>query len=82
MKSLLLMSHCKIEQSLLVLYIQQNFNTTSKTVYIYVFLCVFFQKYIVVKIDHVYVRGNYNRNSICVRPTASILACCVKLSET
>ena len=41
-KSLLLMSHCKIEHSLLALYIQKNFNTTSNTVYIYVF-CLFFQ---------------------------------------
>ena len=51
MKSSLLISHYKIEHSLLVVYIQKNFNTTSKTVYIYVFsLC--FSKLIVVKIDH------------------------------
>ena len=36
-KSLLLMSHCKIEHLILVLYIQKNFSTTSKTVYMYVF---------------------------------------------
>ena len=41
-KSLLLLSHCKIEHSLLVLYIQKNFSTTSKTVHIYVF-CLFFK---------------------------------------
>ena len=35
-KSLLLMSHCKIEHLILVLYIQKNFRTTSKTVYMYV----------------------------------------------
>ena len=40
-KSLLLMSHCKIEHSLLVLYIQENFNTNSKTVYIYLFIYFF-----------------------------------------
>ena len=80
-KSLLLMSHCKIEHSLLVLNIQKNFNTTSKTAYIYVF-CLFFSESIIVKIDHVYERGNYNRNSIWVRPTVSILAGCVKQSET
>ena len=39
-KSLLLMSHCKIERLLLVFDIQKNFTTTSNTVYIYVF---FFQ---------------------------------------
>ena len=39
-KSLLLMSHCKIEHLILVLYIQKNFSTASKTVYMYVF---FFQ---------------------------------------
>ena len=80
-KSLLLMSHCKIEHLVLVLYIQKNFKTTSKTLYIYVF-CLFFSELIVVKIDHVSVRGNYNRNSICVRPTVSILDGCVKQSET
>ena len=80
-KSLLLMSHCKSEHSLLVLYIQKNFSTTSKTVYIY--LCfLFFSESKVVKIDHVYVQGNYNRNSIWVRPAVSILAGCVKQSET
>ena len=40
-KSLLLMSYCKIEHSLLVLYIQKNFSTTSETVYVYAF-CLFF----------------------------------------
>ena len=54
-KSLLLMSHCKIEHSVLVLYIKKNFNTTSKTVYIYVF---FLSELIVIKINHVSVRGN------------------------
>ena len=39
-KPLLLMGHCKIEHSLLVLYIQKNFTITSKTIYIYVF-CFF-----------------------------------------
>ena len=43
MKFLLLMSHCKIKHSLLILYIQKNFNTTSKTVYIYVFSLFFFR---------------------------------------
>ena len=62
-KSLLLMSHCKIEHLLLVLYIQKNFTTTSKTVYIYAF-CLFLSKLVVVKIDHVSVLGNYNRNSV------------------
>ena len=62
MKSLLLMSHYKTEHLLLVLYIQKNFTTTSKTVYIYVF-CLFLSELIVVKIDHVSVLGNYNRNS-------------------
>ena len=60
MKSLLLMSHSKIEHLLLVLNIQKNFSTTPKTVYIYV---VFFEL-IVVKIDHIYVRENYKKNSI------------------
>ena len=55
-KSLLLMSRCKIEHSLLVLYIQKNFSTTSKTVYMYVF-CLFFSELIVVKIYHVYELG-------------------------
>ena len=62
-KFLLQMSHCKIEHSLSVLYIQKNFSTISKSVYIYVFAC-FFSESIVVKIDHAYVRRNYNRNSI------------------
>ena len=62
-KFLLLMSHYKIEHSLLILYIQKNFNTTSKTVYIYVF-SLFFSELIVVNIDYVYVRENCNRNSI------------------
>ena len=75
------MSHCKIEHLLLVLYNQKNFSTISKTVYIYVF-CLFFSESIVVKIDHVYLRGNYNRNFILVRLTVSILAGCVKQSET
>ena len=57
------MSHCKIEHLLLVLYIQKNFTTTSKTVYIYV-VCLFLSELIVVKINHVSVLGNYNRNSI------------------
>ena len=35
------MSHCKIEHLLLVFYIQKNFTTASKTVYIYVFVCFF-----------------------------------------
>ena len=35
-----------------------------------------------VKIDHIYVWENYNKNSIWVRPTVSILAGCVKPSET
>ena len=74
------MSHCKIENLVLVLYIQKNFNTTSKTVYIYVFF--FFSVLTVVKIDHFSVRGNYNKNSICVRPIVSILDGCVKQSET
>ena len=65
----------------LMQYIKKNFNTTSKTVYIYVF-CLFFLELMVVKIDHVSVLGNYNRNSIWVRRTASILAGCVKQSET
>ena len=39
----------------------KNFNTTSKTAYIYVF-GLFFSELIVVKIDHIYVRGNCNRN--------------------
>ena len=56
------MSYYKIEHSLLILYIQKNFNT-SKTVYIYVF-SMFFSELIVVNIDHVYVRENCNRNSI------------------
>ena len=64
----------------MVLYIQKNFNTTSKTVYIHVF-CSFLAELIVVKIDHFDVRGNYNRNSISVRPTVSILAGCVKPSQ-
>ena len=59
-KSLLLMSHCKIERLFLVFYIKKKFSTTSKTVYIY----VFFSELIAVKIDRVYVRRNYNRNSI------------------
>ena len=70
-KSLLLVRDCKSEHSLLVLYIQKNFSTISKTLCIYVF-CLFFSESIVVKIDHVYVRGNYNRNSICVKPSVSI----------
>ena len=61
-KSLLLMSHCKIESLLLVLYIQKNFTTASKTVYIYVF-CSFLSELIVVKIDHISVLGTYNINS-------------------
>ena len=80
-KSLLLMSHCKIEHLVLVLYIQKNFTTTSKTVNIYVF-CLFFSELIVVKIDHLSVLGNYNRNSTCVRPTVAILDGCVKQSKT
>ena len=66
MKFLLVMSHCKIEHSLLILYIQKNFNITSKTVYIYIFSLFFFSELIVVKIDYVYVRGNCNLNSIRV----------------
>ena len=62
-KSFLLIIHCKIEHSLLVLYIQKNFSTSSKTVRMYVF-CLFFSELIVVKIDHVFELGNYNRNSI------------------
>ena len=42
-KSLLLISHCKFEHSLLVLNIQKNFSPTSKTVYIYVFRLFFFR---------------------------------------
>ena len=42
-KPLLLMSHCKFEHLVLVLYIQKNFNTISKTVYIYVFCLRFFR---------------------------------------
>ena len=61
-KSLLLMSHCKIEHLLLVLYIQKNSTTTSKTVYIYIF-CLFLSELIEVKIDHVSVLGKYNRKS-------------------
>ena len=60
----------------LVLYIQKNY----KTVYIYVF-GLFFSE-IVVKIDQVFMLGNYIRISVCVRPTVSILAGCVILSET
>ena len=48
------MSHCKIEHLLLVLYMQKNFPTTSKTVYIYV-VCLFLSKLIVLKIDYVSV---------------------------
>ena len=42
----------------------------------------FYRTIIVVKIDHVFVLGNYNRNSIWDRPTVPILAGCVKQSET
>ena len=57
--SLLLMSLCKIEHLLLVLYnIQKKFTSTSKTVYIYVF-CLFLSELIVVKVDQVSVLGNY-----------------------
>ena len=59
-KSLLLISRCKIEHSFLVLYIQKNFSATFKTAYMY----VFFSELTVVKIDHVYELGNYNRHSI------------------
>ena len=52
-KSLLPMSYCKIEHSLLVLYNRKNFSTTSKTVYMYVFLFVFFSELIVV--NHSYL---------------------------
>ena len=69
------MSHCKLEHLVLVSYIQKNFNTTSKTVCIYVF-CLFLSELIVVNFDHVYEWGNYNRNSIGVRPTVAILAGC------
>ena len=55
-----------------MLYIQKNFTTISKTVCNYAF-CLFLSELIEVKIDHVSVQGNYNRNSICVRPTVSIL---------
>ena len=51
------MSHCKIVHLVLVLHIQKNFTLTSKTVYIYVFC--FFVSQIKVKIDHVFMRGNY-----------------------
>ena len=67
------MSHCKIEHQLLILYIQKNFTTTSKNVYIYVFY-LFFLELILVKIDRVSALGNCNRNSIGVRPTVSNLA--------
>ena len=63
-KLLLLMSHCKIEHSLLILYIQKNFSKTFRTVYMYVFSFFFFSELIVVNIDHVCVGGNCNRNSI------------------
>ena len=75
------MSHCKIEHLLLVLYVQKNFTTTSKAVYIYAF-GLFVSELIVVKIDHVSVLPNYNRNSIGVRSTVSILAVCAKQRET
>ena len=62
MKSVQLMSHCKIVHAGLVLYIQKNFASTFKTVYIYVF-CLFVLK-IAAKIDHVFVLGVYIRNLI------------------
>ena len=62
-KSLLLMSHCKIEHLLLVLYIQKTSIQLLK-LFTFMFFVCFFSELIVVKIDHVYVRGNYNRNSI------------------
>ena len=76
------MSHCKIEHSLLVFYNQKNLSTTSKTVYKNVFLFFCFSELIVVKFYLVYELGNYNRNSIWVRPTVSILASCVRQIET
>ena len=42
----------------------------------------FLSELIVVKIGHVSVLGNYNRNSIWVRPTVPILTGGVKQSET
>ena len=60
------MSHSKIVHLILVIYIQQNFTSTSKTVHIYVF-CLFVSE-IVVKIYHVFILGKYVRNFVRVRP--------------
>ena len=62
----------------MVLNIQKNFSKTSKTVHIYAFYMFVLET--VVKIDHVSVQENISETLFQL--VLSILADCVKLSET
>ena len=81
-KIIVIKSHCKIEHLLLVQYIQKKNSLQLLKLFTFMFFGLFLSELIVVKIDHVSVLPNYNRNSIWVRPTVSILAGCVKQRET